>query len=94
MKKFGYDFDMAIGTPALAARAGVVLHAEGSHLEGEVSETGNLGSLPPELHFSVQSCDPVLLGTQGCPTLPVTFRNTDPNPDGLHAGSVFRARPY
>jgi murein DD-endopeptidase MepM/ murein hydrolase activator NlpD len=138
VKKFGYDFDMAIGTPVLAARAGVVLQADESHLESEVSDTGNyvvvehddrttalyghityngvavsagdnvragtliaysgktgnLENHPPQLHFSVQSCDPVSRGTAACPTLPVTFRNTDPNVDGLHAGRVYQAGPY
>jgi murein DD-endopeptidase MepM/ murein hydrolase activator NlpD len=138
VKKFGYDFDMAIGTLVLAARAGVVLQADESHLESEVSETGNyvivehedrttglyghltyngvavsvgdsvragtvigysgksgnLENHPPQLHFSVQSCDPVSRGTAGCPTLPVTFRNTDANPDGLQAGRIYQARPY
>lgn len=137
VKKFGYDFDMAIGTSVRAARAGVVLHTEQSHFdEGETSETGNYivvlfedgtnslyghlthngvavtvgdtvqpGTLlgysgktgntaTPHLHFSVQSCDPVTLGTAACPTLPVTFRNTDPNPTGLQAGRVYPALPY
>jgi murein DD-endopeptidase MepM/ murein hydrolase activator NlpD len=137
VKKFGYDFDMPIGTSVAAARAGIVLRTEASHLEGEISETGNylvvlheegttalyghithngvvvsLGDVvqagtpiglsgntgntgtSPHLHFSVQSCDPVSRGTAGCPTLPVTFRNTEPNPAGLQVGRVYQALPY
>src|SRR4051794_10420534 len=41
VKKFGYDFDMPIGTPVTATREGVVLQTEARHLEGEISETGN-----------------------------------------------------
>jgi murein DD-endopeptidase MepM/ murein hydrolase activator NlpD len=137
VKKFGYDFDMPIGTPVRAARAGAVLHTEQSHREGEISETGNyivalqedgtsvlyghltyqgvavavadrilpgmlLGysgntgntGTSPHLHFSVQSCDPVTLGTSACPTIAVTFRNTDPNPMGLQVGHTYPANPY
>lgn len=137
VKKFGYDFDMVIGTSVRAARGGVVLHTEQSHFEGEISETGNyivvlhedgtnslyghlthngvavavgdqiqpgalLGSsgntgntgTSPHLHFAVQSCDPVTLGTAACPTLPVTFRNTDPNPTGLQIGQTYPAYPF
>jgi murein DD-endopeptidase MepM/ murein hydrolase activator NlpD len=138
VKKFGYDFDMAIGTPVRAARAGVVLHTEQSHFDlPEISETGNyvvvlhddgtnslyghlthdgvavavgeriqpgavLGysgntgntGTSPHLHYSVQSCDPVTLGTAACPTLPITFRNTDANATGLQAGRFYPAYPY
>ena len=42
--------------------------------------TGNTGGLP-HLHFHLCPCsEPV-----DCGTLPVTFRNTEPNPDGLQA---------
>src|SRR6188474_2804353 len=40
VKKFGYDFDMAIGTPILAARAGRVLQVEESHADGQIASTG------------------------------------------------------
>lgn len=138
-KKFGYDFDMPIGTAIHAARAGVVLHVEESHSDGQVAftgfdnhlviehrdgttalyghmtrngvavlvgesveagqvvafsgNTGNTGNIP-HLHFSVQSCDPVSRGTTGCPTLPVTFRNTDANPEGLQVRRSYRAQPH
>jgi murein DD-endopeptidase MepM/ murein hydrolase activator NlpD len=69
-----------------AVRAGTLIGSSG--------RTGNLGNLPPQLHFSVQSCDPVSRGTAACPTLPVTFRNTDSNPNGLQAGRFYPARAY
>ena len=139
VKKFGYDFDMPVGTAVLAARAGVVLQVEESHFDGQIAFTGldnyvviahddgtadlyghmthdgavvsigesvsagqliaysgNTGNTAnnPHLHFSVQTCDPVSRGTAGCPTLPVTFRNTDPNPTGLQVGRVYQARAY
>jgi murein DD-endopeptidase MepM/ murein hydrolase activator NlpD len=139
VKKFGYDFDMPIGTPIHAARAGVVFQVEASHFDGQIAFTGldnyiviaqadgtadlyghlthdgvavalgatvtagqligfsgNTGNTAnnPHLHFSVQTCDPVSKGTANCPTLPVTFRNTDPNPNGLQVGRTYQARPY
>jgi murein DD-endopeptidase MepM/ murein hydrolase activator NlpD len=139
VKKFGYDFDMPIGTPILAARAGVVLQVEEAHTDGQIAftgldnyvvighsdgttalyghmtrngvavlvgesieagqtiafsgNTGNTGNIP-HLHFSLQSCDPVSGGTSGCPTLPVTFRNTEANPDGLRSRHSYQAQPY
>ena len=49
-------------------------------LIGLSGNTGNTGGLP-HLHFHVCPCsEPV-----DCGTLPVTFRNTDPNPDGLQS---------
>ena len=58
---------------------------------GFSGNTGNTGGRP-HLHFSVQMCDPVSLGTAACPTLPVNFRNTDRNPNGLQAGRAYTAR--
>ena len=52
--------------------------------------TGNTGN-KAHLHFSVAPCDPVARGTSACPTLPVNFRNTDPNPEGLLRGRAYRA---
>jgi murein DD-endopeptidase MepM/ murein hydrolase activator NlpD len=53
-------------------------------LSGNSGSTGNL----PHLHFQVTPCPDRDL----CGTLPVTFLNTDPNPDGLIAGVVYPAR--
>ena len=137
--RYGYDFDMPIGTPVHAARDGAVIQVEESHLDGQVAatgldnyvvvrhadgttalyghlthegalvvagdavrrgdfiarsgNTGNTGNVP-HLHFSVQSCDPVAGGTAACPTLPVTFRNTDANPQGLEVGRSYVGLPF
>jgi murein DD-endopeptidase MepM/ murein hydrolase activator NlpD len=51
--------------------------------------SGNTGGLP-HLHFHVSHCsEPV-----DCGTLPVTFRNTEPIPRGLHAGHGYLALPF
>jgi hypothetical protein len=56
---------------------------------GLSGNTGNTGGLP-HLHFHLCPCsEPV-----DCGTLPVSFRNTDPNPDGLAAKRSYRALPY
>ena len=56
---------------------------------GLSGNTGNTGGLP-HLHFHLCNCsEPV-----DCGTLPVTFRNTDPDPDGLHAKRNYLALPY
>ena len=55
-------------------------------LIGLSGNTGNTGGLP-HLHFHVCPCsEPV-----DCGTLPVTFRNTDPNPQGLQPLRDYRA---
>lgn len=78
-------------------RDGVAVSVGASVEAGQViAASGNTGNTAnrPHLHFSLQSCDPVSGGTSGCPTLPVSFRNTDPNPDGLQAGRVYQARVH
>jgi len=56
---------------------------------GLSGNTGNTGG-HPHLHFHLCPCsEPV-----DCGTLPVTFRNTDPNPQGLSAGRHYLALPY
>jgi murein DD-endopeptidase MepM/ murein hydrolase activator NlpD len=60
-------------------------------LVGHSGNTGNTGN-KPHLHLSIQSCDPVSLGSDACPTLPMNFRNTDPNPTGLIIGQRYEAR--
>jgi murein DD-endopeptidase MepM/ murein hydrolase activator NlpD len=57
---------------------------------GLSGNTGNTGGLP-HLHFHVSRCPEP---TDACGTLPVTFRNTDPNPDGLDGKRDYLARPY
>jgi hypothetical protein len=51
--------------------------------------TGNTGGLP-HLHFHLCPCTDVVR----CGTLPVTFRNADPNPDGLESKRNYLAVPY
>jgi len=55
--------------------------------------TGNSGN-KPHLHLSAASCDPWALGTSNCPTLPMNFRNTDANSQGLERGRSYTAQPY
>lgn len=139
VNRYGYDFEMPIGTVVTAAREGTILHVVESHLDGEVAytgfdnllvvghpdgtadlyghfthdgvlveagavvqagdtlgfsgNTGNTGNVP-HLHFSAHVCDPLnprLGGNTGCPSAPVTFRNTAPNPEGLQAGRTYTA---
>lgn len=53
-----------------------------------IGTSGNSGSSSePHLHFHVQGCS-------GCATIPVTFRNTTPHPEGLQAGEAYLALPY
>jgi murein DD-endopeptidase MepM/ murein hydrolase activator NlpD len=55
---------------------------------GLSGNTGNTGGLP-HLHFHVAPCsEPVR-----CGTLPVTFRNADANPEGLHGKRFYVALP-
>jgi murein DD-endopeptidase MepM/ murein hydrolase activator NlpD len=60
---------------------------------GRSGNTGNTANIP-HLHFSVQACDPVTGGSDKCPTIPITFRNTDSNPHGLKNGRTYKALPY
>lgn len=53
---------------------------------GLSGNTGNTGGVP-HLHFHVCPCLEVI----DCGTLPVTFRNTDPNPTGLQLGRKYLA---
>jgi murein DD-endopeptidase MepM/ murein hydrolase activator NlpD len=59
---------------------------------GRSGDTGNTGDLP-HLHFSVHPCGALPgLGLQGyCPSQPVNFRNTVPNPHGLAAAHFYTA---
>jgi murein DD-endopeptidase MepM/ murein hydrolase activator NlpD len=39
-ERYSYDWEMSIGTPFSAVRAGTVVHVETSHLDGQVAATG------------------------------------------------------
>jgi len=56
-------------------------------------DTGN--SNGPHLHFDVtiEDCGEPFFGPR-CITVPVTFWNTRPHPDGLQAGEAYTALPY
>lgn len=53
--------------------------------------SGNSGlSFIPHLHFQVSPC----LNGEACGSLPITFRNTSPNSNGLVIGKYYKALPY
>jgi murein DD-endopeptidase MepM/ murein hydrolase activator NlpD len=132
--RYGYDFDMPIGTLVTAARDGIVFevrtgfvdgdltpghenfvkiqHADGhisaySHLSsngvlvqpgehvragdpiGLSGNTGETGGFR-HLHFHLSACSE----PADCGTLPVTFRNTAPNPMGLQPNVTYAAGPH
>lgn len=62
---------------------------------GLSGDTGNTGGLP-HLHFSLHPCGalPGLPGTGNCSSIPVNFRNTDPNPEGLVANRSYTAMSF
>ena len=52
--------------------------------------SGNSGeSVIPHLHFQVSPCRVM----ESCESLPITFRNTKPHPNGLLVGEVYVALP-
>lgn len=57
---------------------------------GRSGNTGNTNNIP-HLHVSVHSCDPVVRGSSACPSVPVTFRNTSANVNGLQQGQRYAA---
>ena len=63
-----------------------------------IARSGNTGlSTEPHLHLSLHPCAslPGLPGgdSTSCPTLPLNFRNTSPNPQGLSTGVTYLAGP-
>jgi hypothetical protein len=62
-------------------------------LVGYSGNTGNTNN-KPHLHLSAATCDPWALGTGSCPTLPMNFRNTEANPQGLQQGRSYTALAY
>jgi murein DD-endopeptidase MepM/ murein hydrolase activator NlpD len=59
---------------------------------GQSGNTGNTGGLP-HLHFSVHPCNqlPGIPKAGVCPSLPINFRNTSANSEGLIAGKTYAA---
>lgn len=57
-----------------------------------VGVSGNTGATGGfrHLHFHLSQCSEPI----DCGTLPITFRNTDPNPTGLFVDRFYRANPY
>lgn len=62
---------------------------------GLSGDTGNTGGLP-HLHFSLHPCQslPGLPGMDSCPSMPLNFRNTEANPEGLIARRSYEALPF
>jgi len=87
------------GTTALYGHLthdGAVVEVGATVLQGAlIGYSGNTGNTANKahLHFSAASCDPSELGTANCPTLPVNFRNSEPNPNGLQQGRTYTALP-
>lgn len=90
------------GTVALYSHLtnGGVLVKHGDKVEAgdtiaKSGNTGNTGGLP-HLHFSVHPCNelPGLPNAGNCPSIPVNFKNTYPNPEGLIAHRYYEAKGY
>ncbi len=66
---------------------------EKGQLIGLSGNTGNTGGVP-HLHFSVHPCAglPGLPNQTNCPSQPVTFSNTEANPNGLGTGECYSAK--
>jgi murein DD-endopeptidase MepM/ murein hydrolase activator NlpD len=57
--------------------------------------TGNTGGLP-HLHFSIHPCNdlPGLPNAKECPSIPINFKNTEANPNGLIPKRYYKAIRY
>lgn len=55
-------------------------------------DTGYTGGWP-HLHHSLHPCADVSEPADTCPSIPLTFSNTRPNPDGLAAKRTYPAYP-
>jgi hypothetical protein len=68
------------------AQVAVGVRVEQGQLVALSGNSGSTGGLP-HLHFQLTTC----VNRNVCGTLPVTFRNTTPNPDGLDQGRRYPA---
>ncbi len=78
--------DGSVGVYAHLTRGGAAVDAGQAVRAGDpLGRSGNTGNTMnfPHLHLSVHACDPVARGSAACPTVPLTFRTTRPNPAGL-----------
>ena len=71
---------------ALVAVGATVRQADRIALSGNAGNTGGV----PHLHFQVAPCPQRSV----CGTSPITFRNTDPHPQGLRTGVRYPALPF
>lgn len=69
----------------------------GQHVEqGQaIARSGNTGNTNnwPHLHVAMHSCDPVVNGSDDCPTWAITFRNAQPSARVLKRGQSYAAAP-
>lgn len=73
----------------LAQNGSMVALQQTVNIGDTIALSGNSGnSTEPHLHFIVTGPP----GTGGVGTVPVTFNNTDPHPNGLQAGRSYTAR--
>lgn len=72
------------------------LVTEGARVEAgdPIARSGNTGYTGgfPHLHFSLHPCRDISMSRGSCPSIPLTFSNTDPNPNGLVAKRTYVAR--
>jgi murein DD-endopeptidase MepM/ murein hydrolase activator NlpD len=76
---------------------GAMVAAGDSVARGQaIARSGNTGNTnnTPHLHVDIHLCDPVTGGTLGCPTVPLTFRNAQPNPGRLQLNERYLAVAY
>lgn len=84
--------DATTATYAHLTRGGALVEVGDSVRAGQpIARSGNTGYTlgQPHLHLDVAPCP----SWWTCGTVPLTFSNTDPNPNGLQAGAFYSAYP-